>query len=961
MRLRNLFLVGALLLLISATPGLGEEYGHYFSVVRDTTGAAIEAAQVTVYLAGTNTLAVIYSDDQGTLKGNPHTSDAQGNYDFWAAPGLYKLSITKPGVGAVVTDNIPVGTQLHADSHKEGGTDEIGLNDLAGTLSSARIEDGTILSEDISATAGIEESKLSLNFPTHSNANDPSSNQKAAMSGTSGLPNNLNRYVTSQDPRMTNARTPSAHAASHGAGGGDPVTITQAQIASLNVGTDLTADLEEESHASEHELGGADELDVTGLSGVLADPQTVEVLRSGVSIASRSKVNLIPGTNVTMSVVDDGTKVDVTVGANVQASGLSFYEGLGLVQGDTTKLTYGVGFDLTTPSASEVQVDLDLSEITVSADEIGGIPASSPPADGDVLQYIAGDGEWIPSQITVDVQEESVSIGRVQSLNFGVGFATTLSGVDADIDLDLSEVTVSADEIVGLAIEAPLAPTDGQTLKWDDANSEWVAADDLSGSDVILGFPVVQNPPATDPSSGQVLVFDGTDDSWKPNPPPTNVMVTTVVKEGLPTDAILSCGPDCYDVDESYLQEDPYGAPDGDAMSLFSGVFRASFPTPTETSVAGMLLLRAYTYDSSLPADGVCQVNVAIGDDDNTIQEMLVQGLEILLGSPFATTLYQIQTSAIQDYGVDPAEVAITVWFSCSESERTLVVESISFENWSYSEGTPEIVDTLHILPPLVASVDSGVLEISSEQPSVSNLLGVEITPPINTHRFLTRGSYGDFVQSKISGSGQIDVTVNEGDGLLIWTVFPQIGYTIPSTSQVKELTAGGPTSLHYHTPDRALSNATGTLPAAQVGTGLTDAQVLDNLTISSSGSVAGGAIKSGTVAPTYLGDVAVETKSIIIPYPLPSSSVGYLYFPSGATITRVSARTRGANCNVGFKVNGTAILASDLAATTSGATTTTIANSAITAGAWGEYTIGASCPSTVTEVTINVTYRIGS
>lgn len=832
MRLRNLFLVGALLLLISATPGLGEEYGHYFSVVRDTTGAAVEAAQVTVYLAGTNTLAVIYSDDQGTLKGNPHTSDAQGNYDFWAAPGLYKLSITKPGVGAVVTDNIPVGTQLHADSHKEGGTDEIGLNDLAGTLSSARIEDGTILSEDISATAGIEESKLSLNFPTHSNANDPSSNQKAAMSGTSGLPNNLNRYVTSQDPRMTNARTPSAHAASHGAGGGDPVTITQAQIASLNVGTDLTADLEEESHASEHELGGADEVDVAGLSGVLADPQTVEVLRSGVSIASRSKVNLIPGTNVTMSVVDDGTKVDVTVGANVQASGLSFYEGLGLVQGDTTKLTYGVGFDLTTPSASEVQVDLDLSEITVSADEIGGIPANSPPADGDVLQYVVGDGEWVPSQITVDVQEESVSIGRVQSLNFGVGFDTTLSGTDADIDLDLSEATIP--EIV-------------------------VSKDD--------GVAVV---------TSNTLDFG------------TGLVVTDVLGEAK------------VDVDLSSLSLS--------AELIFGNDIDSGAATPSD----GDILKWSAAGSAWVLTDDVSGSTASVNEE----------GTEVV---PVVTSL---------DFGAgfDVTESRGEANISLDLTEVSVVATGLNGTLESYGvliDGQPSVGDALVWTDKEVFNTGSPSFLIVGYDSTFDPYS--YISPKLAFHP-------EQFVLTTIDQDGNYSSVSLRDDGIttnhIDWGLGP---------GQVQ------------------LSQIPGSIIAAQISDPLTDAQVENNLTISSSGSVAGGAIKSGTVAPTYLGDVAVETKSIIIPYPLPSSSVGYLYFPNVAAITRVSARTRGASCNIGFKVNGTAVLASDLTATTSGATTTTIANSAITAGAWGEYTIGASCPSTVTEVTINVTYRIGS
>lgn len=40
-------------------------------------------------------------------------------------------------------------------------------------------------------------------------------------------------------------------------------------IANVNAGTDLTADLEEETHASEHEAGGADALDLANIAGVL--------------------------------------------------------------------------------------------------------------------------------------------------------------------------------------------------------------------------------------------------------------------------------------------------------------------------------------------------------------------------------------------------------------------------------------------------------------------------------------------------------------------------------------------------------------------------------------------------------------------------------------------------------------------------------------------------------------------
>lgn len=57
-------------------------------------------------------------------------------------------------------------------------------------------------------------------------ASIPTANQKAALAGTNGAPAAGNPYVTDSDPRNTNARTPTAHAASHSNAGSDAVTIT---------------------------------------------------------------------------------------------------------------------------------------------------------------------------------------------------------------------------------------------------------------------------------------------------------------------------------------------------------------------------------------------------------------------------------------------------------------------------------------------------------------------------------------------------------------------------------------------------------------------------------------------------------------------------------------------------------------------------------------------------------------
>jgi hypothetical protein len=71
-----------------------------------------------------------------------------------------------------------------------------------------------VANADVDPAAAISESKLNLNFPTHSSLNDPMDGEKAALVGTSGTPGSGNKYVTNADPRNANARPPTAHGSS---------------------------------------------------------------------------------------------------------------------------------------------------------------------------------------------------------------------------------------------------------------------------------------------------------------------------------------------------------------------------------------------------------------------------------------------------------------------------------------------------------------------------------------------------------------------------------------------------------------------------------------------------------------------------------------------------------------------------------------------------------------------------
>jgi len=82
---------------------------------------------------------------------------------------------------------------------------------LTGNYPNPQIAPGVISNNNISTVAGIVESKLALNFPTHTGANDPSAAEKAALSGTAGVPSASNKFVTRSDGRLIDARTPTGH------------------------------------------------------------------------------------------------------------------------------------------------------------------------------------------------------------------------------------------------------------------------------------------------------------------------------------------------------------------------------------------------------------------------------------------------------------------------------------------------------------------------------------------------------------------------------------------------------------------------------------------------------------------------------------------------------------------------------------------------------------------------------
>ena len=86
----------------------------YQDVVRDGDGNVISSATVTVYLAGTTTLASVYTASSGGTAVNSVTTDSSGGYEFYVDGSDYntdqkfKIVISKSGYNSQTYDDINI-------------------------------------------------------------------------------------------------------------------------------------------------------------------------------------------------------------------------------------------------------------------------------------------------------------------------------------------------------------------------------------------------------------------------------------------------------------------------------------------------------------------------------------------------------------------------------------------------------------------------------------------------------------------------------------------------------------------------------------------------------------------------------------------------------------------------------------------------------------------------------------
>lgn len=194
-------------------------------------------------------------------------------------------------------------------------------------------------------------------------SNKDAANGYAGLSAASKLTGSQQTYgvlantaCEGNDARLSDTRNPNSHATSHQNGGGDEISIA-------GLSGEAADPQPPKTHATNHQNGGTDEISVTGLSGLLADAQTVAIHKNGTIVGTRKNVNFIEGTNVTLTIADDG--VDDEVDVTINASGVGGYtneeaqDAVGTILVDTATVDFT--YDDVTP---QITADVKDNSIT---------------------------------------------------------------------------------------------------------------------------------------------------------------------------------------------------------------------------------------------------------------------------------------------------------------------------------------------------------------------------------------------------------------------------------------------------------------------------------------------------------------------------------------------------------------------------------------------------------------------
>lgn len=319
-----------------------------------------------------------------------------------------------------------------------------------------------ITNTHVGASAGIVESKLALNYPTHSNANDPTSGQHDALVGTSGIPGSGNRYVTDSDPRNTNARTPTSHLIIDNTGVGSQHTIaggvsgyvfkatgaTTAQLMQLSHGELTASSIGTNTHAQiDSHIASTNNPHQTSIANLIDTniviPAAGHVLYY--STGDNKWHNAAPGS--TSGVQAWGTELDAL--SALATTGIIVRTGSGTAA--TRTLTAGSSkISITNGDgvASNPTIDINQSNLTIATSQLtgtlpvgnGGTGTTTTPTNG---QLLIGNGTnyTVASVGTTTGISITVGAGTLTINNTGV---TSIAGTANQITMSASTGSVTA-------------------------------------------------------------------------------------------------------------------------------------------------------------------------------------------------------------------------------------------------------------------------------------------------------------------------------------------------------------------------------------------------------------------------------------------------------------------------------------------------------------------------------------
>lgn len=120
--------------------------------------------------------------------------------------------VTKAQVGLGNVDNVKQASKAEFDAHVADKNNPHGVT-------KAQVGLGNVENYSVASQAEAEAGTASNRYMTPQRTRQaidahpqlPTAGEKAALAGTSGTPSNTNRYVTNSDPRLSDARPPTAH------------------------------------------------------------------------------------------------------------------------------------------------------------------------------------------------------------------------------------------------------------------------------------------------------------------------------------------------------------------------------------------------------------------------------------------------------------------------------------------------------------------------------------------------------------------------------------------------------------------------------------------------------------------------------------------------------------------------------------------------------------------------------